>query len=261
MTNFSELLGIDKVYCISLKKNEANWDNLLSTISNQGFPNPVIFEGILGSLYKNNDGSVLGVWQEYILKNNLDRNNHEHFSTWGGVGCYMSHVSIWQDVKKNNYKKVLIFEDDIEFSGDFVKSLTNRLPYIPQDYDMLFLDVANCFKFSDFNKYFKKIDGLFFGMHSYIITDKAVDALLPRSFPIELQLDSYISYMGNIANLAMYYTNNLSGQAIHVSSIQSVCWGCDSKKQIKKLKIILLCIVTLIVLSIVWILINSKLKI
>jgi|LakMenEpi03Aug12_release.lakeMendotaPanAssembly.Ray.scaffolds.fasta_scaffold255353_3 glycosyl transferase family 25 len=248
MTDFSQLLGIDKVYCISLKKNQEKWPDILKNIEENGFPKPVIFEGILGDSYKNKASEVLGVWQEYILKNNLDRHNHEQFSKFGGLGCYLSHVAIWDDVLKNNYRRVLVFEDDIEFVKNFEDMMKERISYIPTDYDMLFLDVADCFDYTNVNKYFKKIDGLFFGMHSYIITDNAAKVLLPRIFPVELQIDSYISYMGNLSDLNMYYTDGLTDQSFHVSSIQTICVNCDAKQQVGKLRVIFLFVTSLLVI-------------
>lgn len=248
MTDFSKLLDVDKVYCISLKKNEEKWNDILDNIKKNGFPEPVIFEGIVGTAYKDKASEVLGVWQEYILKNNLDRHNHEQFSRFGALGCYLSHASIWQDIKENNYKRAIVFEDDIEFVSDFLNLMKERIPYIPTDYDVLLLDVVDCFDSTVVNKYFKKIDGLFFGTHSYIITDTAVDALLPRIFPVEVQIDSYMSYMGNIADLNMYYTDGLTDQAFHMSSIQSVCINCDAKQQVSKIRLIFIFVTSLLII-------------
>jgi len=243
MVDFLKLLGIDKAYCISLEKNKANWNNLLKTISDNGFPNSVIFNAVNGSDYKDkNITDIVGIWQRYILKNNLQRTNHEQFSGWGAVGCYLSHANIWKDAKKNGFKRIIIFEDDISFSEDFVDQLLKRIDYIPK-YDLLFLDLLDCFGNTKINKYFNRITKNFFGTHSYIITENAINNLLPTILPIEVQIDSYISYAGNLNNLDMYYTTGLCGQNIHLSSIQSICIACDNLKYGKIFLIILFLVI------------------
>lgn len=228
--NLSELLGIDKVYCISLEKNKSNWDNILKSIESHGFPNCVIFEAVNGSQYKDkNLENMVGVWERYILKNNMLRTNHEQFNKFGALGCYLSHVGIWKDAKEKGYKKILIFEDDISFENNFIEELKNRLEYIPKDYDILFLDVLQSYDSKKVNKYFKRILSLFFGTHSYIITTRAIDTMLKTIFPIELQIDSYMSYCGNLANLSLYYTEKLCTQSPHLSDIQTPCLVCDNK--------------------------------
>ena len=228
--NFSEMLGIDEVYCISLQKNEANWNNILKNITLNGFPNCGIFEAINGSQYldKNLENTV-GIWERYILKNNLSRTNHEQFNKFGALGCYLSHIGIWQDAKLKGHKKILVFEDDVKFEKNFIEELKNRIEFIPKEYDVIFLDVLKCYESKQINKFFKKISSLFFGTHSYIITENAMNTMLKTAFPIELQIDAYMAYSGNVSDLNMYYTEKLCDQEIHISTIQSVCLACDNK--------------------------------
>lgn len=236
--SLEKLLGVDKVYCISLAKKRNQWPSIISNISNNGFPSCQIFQGIDGNIYRANLKGIVGVWEQYILENDIQRSNHEQFSTYGAIGCYISHTNIWKDMLKNGYKKVLIFEDDISFRSDFVDKLKERISWIPEDYDFLFLDVANSYSSSAVNKYFNRINGLFFGMHSYIITENAAKVLVPQLFPIEVQLDSYVSYMGSLQNLNMYYTKDICAQSMHFSSIQTPCNACDIKKSNSNFKYI-----------------------
>lgn len=228
--SLEKILGVDKVYCISLRKKENEWNSILENIHNNGFPSCVIFEGIDGKLYKDKLPQTVGVWEEYILKNGIQRTNHEQFSTYGAIGCYLSHTTIWKDMMENGYERVLIFEDDIWFCNNFIEKVKERALYIPEEYDFLFLDVAKSFSSTRVNRYFQRINELFFGLHAYIISSNAAKVLLPRIFPIEIQIDSYISYLGNLGNLNMYFTSDLCGQKIHFSSIQTMCNSCDVKK-------------------------------
>jgi GR25 family glycosyltransferase involved in LPS biosynthesis len=214
-------------------KNKAKWDDILKTIKSNGFPNCVIFEAVNGAEYTSqNLENMVGIWERYILKNNMDRTNHEQFNKLGALGCYLSHVSIWQDAKSNGYKNILIFEDDISFQNNFIEEFKKRIEYIPKDYDIFFLDVMKSYKSVKINKYFNKIESLFFGTHSYSITKKAIDIMLKTVYPIEVQIDSYMSYAGNLANLSLYYTSNLCNQMLHFSDIQTPCIVCDTKYSI-----------------------------
>lgn len=254
--SLEKILGVDKVYCISLRKKEDEWDSILKNIHNNGFPSCVIFEGIDGKAYKNKLSQTVGVWEEYILKNGIQRANHEQFSTYGAIGCYLSHATIWKDMLENGYERVLIFEDDISFLNNFIEKVKERALYIPEEYDFLFLDVAKSFSSTRVNRYFQRINELFFGLHAYIISSNAAKVLLPRIFPIEIQIDSYISYLGNLENLNMYFTTDLCRQKIHFSSIQTMCNSCDAKKGGNNFSIIF----TLFLVSILVILIVTTIK-
>lgn len=58
----------------------------------------------------------------------------EYIERWPGVvnddgnlGCTLSHVSIMKDAKENNYKRILIFEDDVLFVQTDVNKIESAL--------------------------------------------------------------------------------------------------------------------------------------
>lgn len=55
----------------------------------------------------------------------------------GNVGLIMSNIKILEDCVKNNYKNVLIIEDDCYFT-DEVTNLLDNLNLVPDDWDMLY---------------------------------------------------------------------------------------------------------------------------
>ena len=227
-----DLLDVDKSYCISLKKQESKWPAILDNIHYHGFPSCEIFEGILGSTYKGTDtSSILSVWQEYILNFEETRHNHEQFTSWGGLGCYLSHCDIWKDALKKGYKKIAVFEDDVVFRDSFDKKLEKDIATVPKDFQILLMgsyrlsstpvedggsrtDVAEVFRF--------------FGTHAYIITSEAMIVLLSRAFPVEVQLDSYMSFMIKIYGIPTYDIAGICGQELHVSNIQTTCLNCPN---------------------------------
>lgn len=45
------------------------------------------------------------------------------FESIGARGCYMSHLRVLQDAKAKNLSRILIIEDDLNFSKDFLKKI------------------------------------------------------------------------------------------------------------------------------------------
>jgi len=241
---------MENVYCISLEKNKPTWNAILKNIKiNTGFENVKMFPAIQGSdlekYYKNNEvvsqpindiiskhGDVMSLWARYKLHTNENRREHAQFGSWGAVGCYLSHASLWEMVVNQNLDHCLIFEDDVVFEPDFVEKYNKVINYIPSDTDIFFLDISWCEKSEKYNELLDKITGKFFGMHAYIITNAGAKKLLKHIFPIEVQIDSYIAFSNIInKNINMYYAKNICGQIPHVSSIQTDCKLCDAREE------------------------------
>lgn len=225
-----DLLNVDKSYCISLKTNDTKWGILLNSIHKNGFPSCEIFEGISGISFRDTDVSnVLSVWQEYILKFAKERHNHEHFNTWGGLGCYMSHTAIWKSAIDKGYKRIAIFEDDVYFDPKFKEKLNESILNLPKDSQLILFDSKKLESkpiYKNGNSTNVSKVQRFFGLHGYVIDSACMKILLSRVFPIELQIDSYISFMISFYNLHVYDISGLCGQSFHISSIQSTCKKC-----------------------------------
>jgi len=238
-------------YCISLEKKKGEWENILSYISkNTGIKDVQIFPAIYGKevekVYENplninkvsrpvqnilkENGDIMSIWALYKLKKNQERREHAQLGTWGAVGCYLSHYSLWKMLYEKDKDYFLIFEDDITFASDFKEKFDKLMKNIPEDTDMVFLDLAWS-ETSEKTKYenLDQVKGQFFGLHAYIITRNGAKKLLEKIFPIEIQLDSYISFYNVVNNnsLNLYRAYGLCGQSIHVSSIQTTCTTCD----------------------------------
>jgi GR25 family glycosyltransferase involved in LPS biosynthesis len=221
-------------YCISLQKKQDTWPGLIETFKQQGIDNIKIFPAVVGKDLPNS-GSVeytkFGDPQNYItlltyfnlVKNKLRRFHSQH-TTWSSIGCYLSHISLWQMLLDDpSLKYMLIFEDDVKFNSDFANTFQNEiLPNIPANSDIVFLDVLkNYVKNVPYNEYFEKIVSLFFGLHAYIITKQGAANLLKEAFPIEMQLDSYIAKYAELNDLNLYVsTKKICKQKSHVSSVQ-----------------------------------------
>jgi glycosyl transferase family 25 len=64
----------------------------------------------------------------------------------GIIGCGVSHMKIYEDALKNNYKNILVLEDDVYFCDELYEELDKAMSELPEDYDILYL---GCFGWCD----------------------------------------------------------------------------------------------------------------
>ncbi|MBO6055796.1 MAG: glycosyltransferase family 25 protein [Alphaproteobacteria bacterium] len=76
------------------------------------------------------------------------------------IGCFFSHLALWNQCYKNAYDKVLVFEDDVVLKPFFRTKLKMFLRKIPQDFDIAFLGCRDSFR---------KARPFRIGMHAYVI--------------------------------------------------------------------------------------------
>jgi glycosyl transferase family 25 len=128
----------------------------------------------------------------------------QKYGTDGMIGCGLSHLLIWQDAIKKNYKNILVLEDDIYFTNDFNKYLDNVMEEVPEDYDILYLGYIEslCRKpiENNFNYIYKPIFP--FGSHAYIISNKGLKKIIKLITKVNDHIDKSIAY--NIDKLNIY---------------------------------------------------------
>lgn len=215
------------VYCISLETHRDEWTNIQKGITQAGFLNPVIFPAING--YKLTDEVkqlVVSPWGYYCLENGLPRRYHAQLSSWGAVGCSMSHISLWQKLVNSSSDYMIIFEDDVEFNNMHWSDVSK---IIPENFDIFFMGVSwEKQKGERVTQNYRRLRSMFFGTHAYIISKSCAKRMLKYTFPIEIQIDSFIHIMISLFNLNAYVLEDSScGQKSHVSTIQQEV-SCDS---------------------------------
>ena len=169
----------DKIYCLNLKKRENRW-----IYSNYQFINNNIsverYDAIDGELIDFNDNDI----------------NLESFSrkgiieSKGALGCLKSHLEIIKDAKSKNYKRILIFEDDILLIDNFneeVKKIENI------DWNLLYLG-ASQFEWSNI----KPENGLYkcsktLGTFAYALDISIYDEVLKMGKSSKKSIDNILS--------------------------------------------------------------------
>jgi GR25 family glycosyltransferase involved in LPS biosynthesis len=238
-----------KSFCISLEKQRDNWPELKKYFTENGVTDINMFSAINGKelgkyfenpkienisqntmdLIKKSGGleKLVSTWGLYHLFNSTKRRDHAQLGSWGAVGCSLSHISIWEKIVEENLEMALIFEDDIDFKSDFKDKLPKVIANLPKDADIIFLDTVVNFKPLKHDDIFDKVLGQFFGTHSYIMTNKGAQKLLPYVYPVEIQIDAFMGYSASLNRVKIYSTKDMCAQKLHISSIQTTCVICD----------------------------------
>ena len=115
----------------------------------------------------------------------------------GELGCYFSHLSLWQHIqpaKKNS--GVLIFEDDVRFSDTFESSLGKVLQSVPADWDIVCLGFESAGFFSKPSGFIRKLKD-FWGCHAYILRNSSIPKLLPYLTIAGEPIDTILQDLGS----------------------------------------------------------------
>jgi glycosyl transferase family 25 len=167
----------DKIFVINMKKDEQRLDNFNKLSKKLNFEYN-IKEAVIGKNLKK--------LPKYIKEN--------HNLGPSEVGCFMSHVEIWEELLLSNDNSYLIFEDDVDTYIDAEKF--NELKNSKVDFDILYLGkcLCNCGSLEplESKNLFKAKAPVC--LHAYIITKNFVKIAL-ENFPTSKTIDSYIQQL------------------------------------------------------------------
>lgn len=123
--------NIDNIYIINLKERTDRWQHCLQQLKKYNITNFTRFDAIKPDLNKINPIQY--------SKNNLKINKKYII---GALGCKLSHLNIIIDAKQNNYKQILILEDDFLLTNNFLdkfSTISNKIQSHNIHIDMLYL--------------------------------------------------------------------------------------------------------------------------
>lgn len=78
--------------------------------------------------------------QHYNEQQAIKNNRYSKSMKDGEIACALGHKLIYEDVLKNNFERVLILEDDVEFNKDGLNTIEAALSELPADWDVLYFD-------------------------------------------------------------------------------------------------------------------------
>ena len=123
----------DKIYIINLEKNIIKKEKSIAQLRNNNILN---FE-IVDAINTVNNEVYNALYQDTI------KNMSSHFVKYnfnkGALGCLFSHIKCIKDAKQNNYKQILILEDDFNAIINLKKEITDLFDNIDDKWDFIYL--------------------------------------------------------------------------------------------------------------------------
>ena len=190
-------MKIDKVYVINLANRTDRYDSIKSMCKKLGppFTENKRIDAVNGKSISNEE-----IYKLLTMNSILSLYHNSHLDTdirsIGAVGCYLSHYNIWKDMILNNYKNVIILEDDTS-TIENSKTIMEYINSLPHDYDIGFMNYYN-YNLKDStllneNKYWcSSKDYTFFLTDCYILSNNGAKILIEKALPISDQVDAYI---------------------------------------------------------------------
>ena len=161
--------GSIHMYCINLKQRGDRWKRfseqpeLKELMKHHSFER---FEGISGATIDIQGDSRISLRTKRNIKEHI-RRDHEELDSAGGVGCYLSHTTVWKQFLERPEPYAIIFEDDAIFCEDFEKKLEETVQNKPIDTDILFFG-------GRFDADFKMEEGTYLPISENIVAHKSI---------------------------------------------------------------------------------------
>jgi len=118
---------VERAFCINLDNREDRWEHAKRQFVKVGLK-VERFSAISKSdlIFDNIELSVRA--QNFFI----ERQTHEDLPSLGALGCYLSHISVWQYMVENNITAAMIFEDDVVFPTNFQVVFAEYAPLFSQ---------------------------------------------------------------------------------------------------------------------------------
>jgi GR25 family glycosyltransferase involved in LPS biosynthesis len=208
---------INQIYVINLKKRPERLETFKENYKlNREI---IVYTAIDGNeLDINYMNSIIGTEGKKSIdnyyKHKIIRKYHYELSSYGAIGCYLSHFNLWKEIIKNNINNAIIFEDDVDVSNIEYNNIIKRLNLLPNDWD-IYLLINPDYSYEKIkvenkrNLYKVK---RFFLLHAYIININACKKIIDSGslFPINQQIDHHLSELALINKLNIYIHDKLS---------------------------------------------------
>jgi GR25 family glycosyltransferase involved in LPS biosynthesis len=233
------------VYCINLNFRKDRWKKFTSQAEVKQLQSIYSFERFDAVVGKNIDienDARIGI---RTRRNIIDgtRRDHEELDTPGGVGCYLSHATIWKNFLDREEEYAMVFEDDAILPISFVyrfQSALKDLPLLPKQPDIWYFSGPTRWYYESKGRplphtvpenhvgpWITPYCSVFTG---YLLSKNGAKQLLEAAFPITMHVDLYSCLVGDLGKLNSVYHKRINiTQDITVSTdIQNPgCKICD----------------------------------
>ena len=155
------MLPFDGIFCLTLDRRQDRWIIAESELK---------LHGVSAEKYIGKDGKQL------VDQNQLPNSDGVRLRA-GDIGCAFSHRSMVAEAKRRGWKSVLLLEDDVEFTDDFVNKVLSSISELPANWDLLYFGGNHSIAPIKINGTIHKITHTY-TTHSYAVRDTAYDLIL-----------------------------------------------------------------------------------
>jgi len=126
---------IDIIYILNLNKNYIRKDMCINQLKQYNITNYEFIDSINPSetLYENMYYSIIKHMDKKFIYNNF---------TLGAFGCFLTHIECIKQAKMNNYKQIIVLEDDFLFKHNFLEEFNKfyeNLVLTNPEWDLIYL--------------------------------------------------------------------------------------------------------------------------
>ena len=121
----------DKIYVLTIPKAKDRQEEVKEELI--GFDYEFFF-GIDKKELNVNDPSI------YDEQKAIQYSRHNYAMSSGQVACSLGHRKIYEDAVQNQYKRILIFEDDVRIRKENIVQLISFFQEIPENWEIVLLD-------------------------------------------------------------------------------------------------------------------------
>lgn len=177
-------------YIINLNRSKERYEYIKDSVKNLGLKVERI-EAI--------DGSTLSVEE---ISEKVDLKSYKaflgHLPKLGTIGCSLSHIKVWQTFLESNLEFAVIFEDDVSFDPNEVKTIIEDLTKNSKLWDVAILEIhhTGCpltIKTLVNNHHLAVYLVAVTHTGAYVINRKAAKNLLEKVLPIKMPIDHYFT--------------------------------------------------------------------
>ena len=201
------------MYCINLKHRADRWERFSKQSELQVMMKHYTFErfeGINGSAIDIPKDERISLRTKRNVKEHI-RRDHEELDSAGGVGCYLSHTSVWKKFLERPEPYAMVLEDDAVLYDGFLEDFQNAMKdatLLPQVPDVWFFNVPTQWyyeykgkphpltvKEQNLGPWVTNTCSPFTG---YLISKRGAEKLLETAFPLDMHIDLYTCLAGDL---------------------------------------------------------------
>ena len=253
------------VYCINLKHRADRWKRFSeqpeveSIMKNHSFER---FEGINGSALDIKNDARISLRTKRNIREHK-RRDHEELDSAGGVGCYLSHTTVWKKFLERSEPYAIVFEDDATIPVGFMSQLYKGMreaTLLPQTPDLWFFTGPQSWYYDYKGKenpvsrptgpWITNTCASFTG---YLISRRGAERLLETAFPIDMHIDLYSCLAGDLGRIYTVYNTNVTVKPYEIEQgdtdiqVPAGCLICDVPTDYRNKGIVVLNIPILVI--------------